>query len=206
MRLGTKVIIALWALLVVVVGATIVNSVQAGYEYQRDVHSHIENAYWANTPELMLRELSLVEEGMKAQGLEPDMYGAYFWWNKIPSNRMDYQYAHIDSIQSRVQDVQRWRSQQASEGSTETTDIYELKMDNLRAFIQEDGWADDIASRTYWVNNHPVLYFWWTYTLGLFALVTGFTIGYAIWRGEYDHADTYRYVNGVRVPLNPNRW
>jgi len=42
-------------------------------------------------------------------------------------------------------------------------DVYEQKMMNVRKFIKEDAWSDDIAHETYFANYHLFYYFlpWW---------------------------------------------
>lgn len=129
--------------------------------YNRAAHGHLENAYWSNTPELMIENLEKHKAGLQGLGLTADMYGTLYPWKMTPDNRMDYQYKHIDSIISRAEDVKKWRDGQNSQG-TQATDVYEQKMDNLREFMQEGGsWSDDIAYDAFEANKHP-LFFWMT--------------------------------------------
>jgi uncharacterized membrane protein len=47
------------------------------YQWNYEVHSHILNAYYANSPELMISELNSCEEGMRNLGLTAELYGAW---------------------------------------------------------------------------------------------------------------------------------
>src|SRR4030043_197420 len=149
------------------------------YIFNKEVHSHFENAYFSNTPELMKSELELSVAGMKNLGLEEDMYDAYFYWDKVPAKKMDYQYNHVNSIIQRVDAVKQWRDENYAKGtgaSESLGDVYEQKMDNLRGFLQEDGWSDWIAKGTYYANYYSWLYLSWIIDIILFVLAVIFGV------------------------------
>jgi len=143
------------------VGLVAYNITGPQYQFNNAVHSHMENAYNANTPSLMKSELLLAEKGMHDLGLTDNMYSAFWSWDKTPEKRMDYQYKHMDSIISRVDSVQIWYNANYVNGTptnTQMTNVYETMMDDQRAFIQEDGWSDWIAEGAFYANQHVFLY------------------------------------------------
>ena len=158
-------------------GIIIVSGVMGpGYTFQYKVHGHMENAYYADTPDLMIAELEKAKQGMKDLGLEEDMYGAFWPWGKTPDMRMDYQYKHIDAIIDRAWAVQEWINITYGENATTTEylgDVYEQKMKNVRKFIQDEGWSDDIAHEAYFVNYHIFYYFlpWWIGIIILLSII-----------------------------------
>lgn len=125
-----------------------------GFKYNTEVHSHMENAYYAADPDTMLEELVAAKEGMKNVGLTDDMYNALFPWDKTPDRSMKWQYKHIDSIIIRINEFKQWESSQSltSGSSQQMKDVYTEKLDNVRSFIQEGGWSDDIAAGAYRLN------------------------------------------------------
>jgi hypothetical protein len=135
------------------------NMVGPRYQYQKAVHSHMENAYGASTPELMESQLDLAMQGMRQLGLTEDLYGKLMPWQQTPDWRMDYCYLHIQAIIDRCHEVIDWRNHQDL-SSGQVTDIYNQKMNNLRGFIIEGGWSDWIAQNAFYVNYHPFYYVW----------------------------------------------
>ena len=137
-------------------GITIYN---INYSYEKVIGSHMDNAYNQNTPEGMLKELRQARVNMVSEGLTNDMHGAVFY--KKPTNSMEFQYNHIDSIISRVEAVQVWYDSTYTKGTnTETMgDVYEQKMDNLANFIYETQRSDWIAKDTWMIKNHKIYYF-----------------------------------------------
>jgi len=139
------------------------NMTGPSYTFNLKVHSYMENAYFANTPELMIQQLKQCREGMEELELTPNMYDAYFAWDKVPHRQMLYQYQHIDSIIARANAVIIWRNQNYGNDSADMTpetlgDVYEVKMDNLRGFLQEEGWSDWIANGAYYANHYLIYY------------------------------------------------
>ena len=173
-----------------IIGVIVVHAITS-YEYERDIGSYFENAVDMNTPDKMLEQLESGKQAIIDAGLTKDMYGA--WIFKKPSNSMDFQFQHIDSIIERIKAVQTWYDQtyQNNSAGTETLgDVYEQKMDNLRHFINEDlngdaTRSDWIAEDTWWIHNHFFFYFWvWFVYLGLIILaIIGFAL---IAAGQYD--------------------
>lgn len=130
-------------------------------EFKREVHGHVVNAYYANTPDLMIRELQESRSGMEHLNLDPSMYSTLVPWKKTPDNRMDYQYGLIDSVISRAEAVKEDRDRQMKQGgSDQLGDVYEQKMDNLRGFLKEEGWVDDIAAKAFVIKHHPYVAWW----------------------------------------------
>lgn len=133
-------------------------------EYNRQVHSHIDNAFEVNTPEAMKQELLLAEQGMKNLGLTSDKYGSLMPWEQMPSNQMKFQYEFIDGVIERVDSVIAWKTEMYKTNNTQIEnlgDVYEQKMDNLREFIFENGSSDWIAKNAWLANNYTLLYYSW---------------------------------------------
>lgn len=154
-------------------GALAYGAMVPGYEYQTAVHSHMENAYFSNTPELMITELEAAKGGMHSLGLRNGTYGAFWGWEKTPDKKMDFQYAHIDAIIARAHDVATWRDTQSTNaGAVQSTDVYNQKMDNLRNYLKADGWSDDIAKSAFIVQNYTWLWVFWNTWVLFWASIT----------------------------------
>lgn len=172
-------------LLILIVPAVAISGYQTVgpyYEWNYEVHSHILNAYYANSPELMILELSACVQGMRTLGLTPEMYGAWLPWEKTPDIRMDYQYNHLNAIINRTKAVIEWRNlTYTTNGSAPETlgDVYNEKMDNLRGFLVEDGWSDWISYQAFFVNEYLWVVIWndiacwFVYLLGLLIIIGG---------------------------------
>jgi hypothetical protein len=172
-------------LLILIVPAVVISGYQTigpSYEWNYEVHSHILNAYYANSPELMISELTACENGMRRLGLTPDLYGAWLPWEKTPDIRMDYQYNHLEAIINRTKAVIEWRNlTYTKNGSAPETlgDVYNEKMDNLRGFLIEDGWSDWISYRAFFINEYLWLVLWddilcwFVYLLGVVVIIVG---------------------------------
>jgi hypothetical protein len=148
-------------LIAIVIGASIFDMTRPNFEFNTSVHSHMENAYFANNPELMNSELNMAIDGMKDLNLKENMYGSIWWWENVPHRRMDYQYRHLEGVVSRVDSVIDWRNKVYAENNNQMSetlgDVYEQKMDNLRGFLKEDGWSDWIAKDCYYANYYIIL-------------------------------------------------
>jgi hypothetical protein len=163
---------------VVVLGGSIwTNITTVDYQFNDAVHSHVENAYYSSDPETMRSELSFAVEGMHKLGLEDSMYNAVFPWNRIPSNKMEWQYKHMASIFTRIDEWEKWESAQNATGSQQMQDVNTQKLDNVRNFILKDGWSDDVASGAYTVNFYfgVIIGFW----VGFIAIILGIFVGMA---------------------------
>ena len=165
------------------IGYAVAKTVGPGYEFQYHVHSHIENAYFAYSPEIYIEELEKAKLGMATLGLTNDTYAAYFYWGKTPDWRMDYQYRHIDSLIMRGKEVLEWREKNTG---SQFVDIYNQKMQNIRSLLISDGdWSDDIAREAFYANKHPFFYFGWVlFILNVLGLV--FLTAVLLWRYGYE--------------------
>jgi hypothetical protein len=173
MRKAAKKAIEGWAAVIVVVAiimATLIGTLGMigymmgpKYDYNTAVGSHIENAKAAASPELMIEELDLAVEGMRALGLEDEMYSRWYSWKQIPSRQMAYQYALIESIVERCHEVIDWRSIQ-DQASGQVTDVYSQKMSALR---DEISGCDGIALNAFKVNIYPY------YGVYVFIIIAG---------------------------------
>lgn len=176
-------VICFIAILFLVTGsifAGIVNMTQAGYEWNYNVHGHMENAYYADEPQLMKSELLLAIQGMEDLGLTRDKYGAFFAWDKTPDKRMSYQYDHLYGIVDRIDSVIIWYEhnygENASGGTEALGDVFEEKMDNLRAFLMEDGWSDWIGCDAFYIEHYLWIHLWWIWVaiLNIIIILSGF--------------------------------
>jgi len=155
-----------------------INWTQRDYEFRNAVHSHMENAYYSADPDTMRAELIAAKNGMIELGLTNDTYGAWLPWDKTPDKRMDWQYRHIDSILVRIDEFEQWETTQAGKDtSQQMQDVYTQKLDNVRSFITQGGWSDDVAESAYAYN----FYFWTTVLslfnfIGVIIIVVGFMI------------------------------
>lgn len=161
-KIKKALVIAIIATLVLIAyaGAVMVgNMTGPAYKFQKAVHSHIENAYWASTPELMENQIELAVRGMTDLGLTPDMYGKLMPWEQTPDWQMSYCYLHLQAIIDRCHEVIDWRTHQDLSNG-QITDVYNQKMSNLHNFLFEGGWSDDIAKNAYYANFHAFYYIW----------------------------------------------
>jgi hypothetical protein len=146
--------------------------------YQREIHGHMSNAYYADTPELMKDELQQAVQAMHAAGLD-GQYDSLAPWHHVPNEHMDYQYKHLQSVVDRCNDIIEWRKTSGS--GTQATDVYEAKMRAVRDFIRNDGgWSDDVAHGAYFVVHHKFVSFWsdfWMVPVGLFLVGTLLAVG-----------------------------
>ena len=158
--LATSVVLAIVTVFLVTV-ALVAFKVGPKYEFQEAVHGHIDNAYSSPTPELMKENMQLARTGMVELGLTPDMYGRLMPWKQTPEWRMDYQYARLDAILERCDEVIAWRDTQDLT-SGQIVDVYREKMDTVRDLISDGGSVrysvDYLAYRAYMIENHPFLY------------------------------------------------
>jgi hypothetical protein len=134
--------------------STIGYGITLGYQYNNAVHSHIENAYNSADPVTMRTEIQAAEQGMKDLGLTPDMYDGVFSWEHTSDRQMKWQYAHIDSIYTRLDEFQAWEKTQGGSSSQQMQDVYTQKLNNVRGFLKDNGgWTDWIAEGTFMVHN-----------------------------------------------------
>ena len=130
------------------------------YDFQEAVHGHVLNAESSPTPELVIENLLLARTGMVDLGLTPDMYGRLMPWKQTPDWRMDYQYARIDAVIERCDEVIAWRDNQDLT-SGQIADVYKEKMDAIKELIDDGGLSGDIdylAYRAYMIEKHKFLY------------------------------------------------
>ena len=153
--------------------------VTENYEYNSAVRSHMENAYYSADPDTMRSELVLAIEGMRSLGLTDEMYSKWLPWEKVPQNQMAWQYKHMDSILTRVDEFKAWElSQAGSSSSQQMQDVYTQKLDNVRSFILNGGWSDDVAQGAYSVN-----YYLFPNLLGAFSRIGAalfFILGFVV--------------------------
>lgn len=151
-------LIPLIIVLLLIAGIIGFSAYWVSFQYERDIGSHIENAYEVNTPERMIAELEFAKQGMREADLKEGDYGALFF--KKPDNSMAWQYDFIDSIVERAKAVQEWQDKVESDGKAVESlgDVYENKMDNLRGFLKEGDRADWIAKDAWYVKNHLWFY------------------------------------------------
>ena len=185
LKMKSKILVTIFVLLVIVSLMSIIFTHIYGfttidYQFRDAVHSHIENAYFSSDPITMKNELNTAVEGMKHLELTDNMYGAFFPWNKVPNNQMKWQYQHIASIQTRVDEWEKWENSNA--GSQQMQDVNTQKLDNVRKFIKDEGWSDDIAHDAYLVNFYSwIIYLGYFFT---FLLILSLLILFVLW-GTY---------------------
>lgn len=158
--LVTGVVLAVVTIFLVAM-ASVAFKVGPRYDFQEAVHGHIDNACSSPTPELMKENLLLARTGMVELGLTPDMYGKLMPWKQTPEWRMDYQYARLDAIVDRCDEIIAWRDAQDLT-SGQIVDVYREKMDTVKELISDGGSVrysvDYLAYRAYMIENHPFLY------------------------------------------------
>lgn len=159
--LATTIVLVIVTILFVTM-ATMAFKVGPKYDYKEAVGGHIDNAASSPTPELVKENLILARTGMEDLGLTPDMYGRFMPWKQTPEWRMDYQYARLDAIIERCDEVIAWRDNQDLT-SGQMADVYKEKMDAIKDLVEaDDHWygMDYIAYRAYMIENHQFLYLW----------------------------------------------
>lgn len=143
----------------VILGIYIISAVFVNWNYEKVIGAYVENAYEVNTPQEMIAQIQLAEQGMLHEGLARDDYGAIIFTK--PDNKMSWQYTYLDNFIQRAEAVEIWYNNTYS-GKVQATeslgDVYEQKMDNLRQFLKEGGRADWIAEDTWYVKNHIIFY------------------------------------------------
>lgn len=179
-----------WFIVFVLIVSAIVLGVASyiiDYQYEKKIGSYFDNAIDMNTPDKMLQQVELGKQAMIDEGLTKEDYGVVFF--KKPSNSMDFQFSHIDSIIERIKAVQDWKDKSYGNNTQSETmgDVYEQKMTNLRKFIAEDlnGLSirsDWIAKDSWYIKNYILFYFSFEVSLVLLALIILFgLIGGATW-------------------------
>lgn len=163
------------------VSATVVSLTGPSFDFQREVHGHMENAYFADSPELMIAELHAAESGMRNLRLTPELYGAILPWGKTPDVQMDYQYRHIDAIIQRAEQARPYCDPgNVTATGAQLSDVCGQKLSAIRQFIKGMGyWSDDIAKDAFFANFHPLLYL----GLDIFCALAAAAIGLWIWTG-----------------------
>lgn len=134
---------------------TCIKNFNTDVNYNRNVHSYMENAYYASTPELMIDQLEMAVKGMHKLGLTDNMYDTLLPWKQLPDHQMKYEYQHMQAIIDRANDVVAWREEQShAQGGSQLGDVYGQKVDALRNFMKNDGgWSDKLAYAAYYVNK-----------------------------------------------------
>jgi len=176
------VILAVFILiLAVTLGTVVAYKTGPRYEYQRVVGTHINTALEAKTPELIKTEVLAAIDGMHDLGLEPGMYAKIMTWNKVHYYSMAYQYALMDSVVQRCDELIVWRDANLNpkDTSAETVDVYSEKLVNLKEDL-EDGGIDYIAFTTWIKSEHPYYGYWVWFIIP--ALWMGSSFGF--WLGR----------------------
>jgi hypothetical protein len=164
-------------LLVIASFCMIVNLTSRDYIYRTEVGSHIENAYYSADPNTMRTELMDAKQGMQNLGLTDNMYGAWLPWDLTPDRQMKWQYKHIDSILTRIDEFESWEASQKTitggqlSSSQQMQDVYTQKLDNVRKFIKDDDWSDWIAHDAFAYNKY-----FFTSVVGVFFLIGGLIV------------------------------
>jgi hypothetical protein len=154
------------------------------YQYERSIGSYMSTATDTITPESFKEQLILYKEAIKNSGLTEEDYGAIYF--KKPDNSMKFQIQHIDSIIQRADAMIQW--QEASYNTTSQPiyaspeafrDVYNEKINNLRNYINAEGYRSDWISHAAWyVKYHRVFYYGHFKILGLLILtIILFSIG-----------------------------
>ncbi len=173
MRFGAKLLLV-GALMVLAGSVFHLNyATNVAYPYRMEVSSHIENAYGVQTPEELIQEVELAVEGMRGLSLQDHMSMAYFWWDKLPSNSMAFQYEYLDQILIRAEAVIEWRDTEFAEagGREQFQDLYQAKMGSLKDMLRR-GYdyhlgADWIAADAYLLAFHKAYYVGFLLTIPL---------------------------------------
>ncbi len=175
MRFGAKLLLVGALLMVLGSGFHLYYATDVAYPYRVGVGSHLANALSVQTPEELIREVGLAEEGMRNLGLEDHMSRAYFWWDKLPSNNMAFQYEYLNQIRERAESVIAWRESALGNNTEQFQDVYEAKMGSLKAMIHrgcggkpDPVCADWIAEPAYLLAYHKIYYVGVGLTIPLF--------------------------------------
>jgi hypothetical protein len=167
------------------------------YPYQKTIGAYINNADDASTPELMKQELVLARNGMIDQGLTPDLYGKFWWWQQTDDWKMNYTYAYIEGLINRTEYVIVWRNTNINASvSTSLQDVYDQMLANLRTEYHRNG-PIDWATYPTWVLKHHT----WAYFSGelivsyiLAMTVLGTYLFYTRWiKNPYSEYSWYTY-------------
>lgn len=136
-------------------------------EYNREVHCYIENARYTDDAISIVENLTLAIDGMNELGLEPNMHGVYFSWERNPGNSMATQYAQLQTQINRAIELSNMSVYDYN---------YEDKLRKIHNYLyDENGWADEVAYTSYSANFHPMVYFW----IPILSLALSITFGCA---------------------------
>lgn len=168
--------------------------VAVDYPYQKTIGAHLNNADDAPTPELMKQELILARNAMIEQGLTPDSYGKFWWWEQTDDWKMNYTFAYIDGLVNRTEYVVAWRNTNINaSASTSLQDVYDQMLANLRTEYHRNGPIDWTAYPAWILKHHT-----WAYFIGdLMVCYIIITIGLGV--GLF-------YKRWMRNPYKEDNW
>jgi hypothetical protein len=157
--------ICLFAIIGLSIGGVYVN-----YQYENKIGAYFDNALDCITPDCILIQLDDGYNAIKDSGLTKDDYGA--WIFKKPSNKMEFQFQHLDAVIERAKSVQDWKEKVYANGTQAETmqDVYTQKMDNLRKYITGEGSRSDWIAKDAWYLKY---HFFWA----ICAIPLGFLLG-----------------------------
>ncbi len=173
------------------------------YPYQKMIGAHLDNADDASTPELMKQELIIARNGMIEQGLTPETYGKFWWWEQTDDWKMNYTYAYIDGLINRTEYVIAWRNTNINaSSSTSLQDVYDQMLTNLRTEYHRNG-PIDWAGHPAWILKYHT----WAYFIGdlitcyvLVMIILGIGLFYTRWiKNPYREDDWWKYESLQRA-------
>jgi len=158
-------IILIVTAIVVPVVIQVYRSIAIDYRYNVAIGGHLENALDGSTPEIMKENLLKAKEGMIAEGLTPDDYGAYWHWMQTPDYKMDYTYRYIDGLINRTEYVISWRDTNNATATPALKDVYNEMLDNLRTEYNRRGPIDWAAHPAWFIKYYSLWYFQGEFTV-----------------------------------------
>ena len=161
------------------------------YQYNRKIGSYLENAFDASTFEIMKENYISAKRGMLGEGLRPEDYGRWFYWEQTPDWQMNYTYSYIDGLVVRCD---YYINVTKISNISPYTDIYNQMISNMRTESQRNGPVDWTAKPAWLIKNAPIYYWsnviWLTAMLIVLAvIIAASTIGENAW---FKQASKYR--------------
>lgn len=151
-------------------------AINVDYRYNKKIGAYLANAYDASTFEIMKEYYIKAKQGMLDEGLTPDLYGKWFYWEQTPDWQMNYTYRYIDGLIARCD---HYINQTKQGNITPLTDVYNQMIENLRNESQRNG-PVDWAARPAWMIKNAPLYYWgwgvWLCVILLAVVVTFLTL------------------------------
>lgn len=155
----------------------IVWTVNVGVPVRREFSNYINSADDMYDPHVVIQTLEQAIEGIEDLGLKPTDNAAIFPWNKNYKHTPQFSIDQITSVIDYADNFIEWKEQSYSTGVIEVAaDVYDAKMSHLRKIASNLG--TETVATAYCLKTPGCLWYAYAFklfTIGLFALIPGFS-------------------------------